>query len=57
MLPSNKASLVIDGSGSKVFAGILDASNIPANTLLPEPSITREALLDGSMLRSGLTYY
>ena len=27
MLPSNKASLVIDGSGSKVFAGILDAEN------------------------------
>ena len=27
MLPSNKASLVIDGSGSKVFAGILDTEN------------------------------
>ena len=27
MLPTNKVSLVIDGSGSKVFAGILDAEN------------------------------
>ena len=27
MLPNNKVSLVIDGSGSKVFAGILDAEN------------------------------
>ena len=27
MLPSNKASLVIDGSGIAVFAGLLDAEN------------------------------
>ena len=27
MLPTNKVSLVIDGSGIKVFAGILDAEN------------------------------
>ena len=27
MLPSNKASLVIDGSGSTVFVGLLDAEN------------------------------
>ena len=27
MLPSNKASLVIDGSGITVFAGLLDTKN------------------------------